>query len=218
MVIICRGEKMFPFILVAAGVLANELNEQNATNKTVLSNNNNGYSTKDVAEILGISEYTVRQKIREKSLKAEKIKGIAGYRISQDNLDNYIKTKKHRSNVQPTNKSINSNSVANIKDFSGTLGNIANTDDKSIYDIGLLTKIKEGKVKDLNGLNLRLQMLSLDKNDSPYFQKKELALKIAINDLEAAIQAYDLLIASFKKNNENKDMLDSKINKNENNT
>ena len=218
MVIICRGEKMFPFILAAAGVLANELNEQNATNKTVLSNNNNGYSTKDVAEILGISEYTVRQKIREKSLKAEKIKGIAGYRISQDNLDNYIKTKKHRSNVQPTNKSINSNSVANIKDFSGTLGNIANTDDKSIYDIGLLTKIKEGKVKDLNGLNLRLQMLSLDKNDSPYFQKKELALKIAINDLEAAIQAYDLLIASFKKNNENKDMLDSKINKNENNT
>ena len=209
---------MFPFILAAAGVLANELNEQNATNKTVLSNNNNGYSTKDVAEILGISEYTVRQKIREKSLKAEKIKGIAGYRISQDNLDNYIKTKKHRSNVQPTNKSINSNSVANIKDFSGTLGNIANTDDKSIYDIGLLTKIKEGKVKDLNGLNLRLQMLSLDKNDSPYFQKKELALKIAINDLEAAIQAYDLLIASFKKNNENKDMLDSKINKNENNT
>ena len=204
---------MFPAIILAAasvvaGGLSNQLNsdtnKQNIINQTKSNDdktsNNVGYSTKEIADILGISEYTVRQKIRDKQIIAEKIPGVAGYRITQESLDDYINKKKRKPHFP---EALKNDKVNNIVDFSSTLGKIVNASDDSTYDIDLLKKIKEGKETDLKGLELRLQMLLLEKNDTNYFKKKKLALEIDKNNLEAEIKAYDIIINSIEKAEKN---------------
>lgn len=164
--------------------------------------NNIGYTTKEVADILGISEYTVRQKIRDDKIIAEKIPGVAGYRISSEALEDYISKKKRKPNLQKMIQNSNMNNIDKITDFNNKIENILDDSDE-IYDIDLLKQLKNGKETVLNGLKLRLQMLQLDKDDSNDYKKKELSLKISINDLETEIKAYDIIINSVEKAEKN---------------
>jgi len=51
--------------------------------------------TKEVAELLRVSEEYVRELIRHRKLKAYKEGRRGGYRITKDEIENYIK-RKHR--------------------------------------------------------------------------------------------------------------------------
>lgn len=75
---------MIPLILAAAAGAAGTI----AVSKIANMLDKNFYTTKDVAALLNISEYTVRKKIRDGELKAEAGKS---YRISKDALEEYIK-------------------------------------------------------------------------------------------------------------------------------
>ena len=141
------------------------------------------YTTKDVSEILGISEYTVRKKIREKNLKAEVVPGKAGFRISKSDLEEYQGKKK----PEP----VETQSEPSFGDLTRQIvESVLKGSDMDELDSELLKNIISGRQLDLKGLQLRLKRLELDADDSIEFQKKKISLEIAINDLEAEIQAY----------------------------
>lgn len=170
---------MIPVIL---GALAGAVGGYVVSKK--FSGNEDFYTTKDAAEILGISEYTVRKKIREKNLKAEVIPGKSGFRIRKSDLDEYQGKKK--SFIPADTESPNKFGDLTQKILESILSS------HEIDDVTqeLLQHIIEGRQSDLKGLQLRLKQLELDADDSIEFQKKKISLEIAINDLEAEIQAY----------------------------
>ena len=152
---------MIPLILgVAAGAVGTL-----AVSK-MLSKDKNFYTTKEVADLLKISEYTVRKKIRDGELKAEPGKA---YRISKDVLQEYM----------------------NNLHSAELLGH----DNAEALSPEILARVVEVKQMDLKGLKLQLQKLALevDEHDPKEFQKKKLALEIDINALEAEIKTYQLL-------------------------
>ena len=158
------------------------------------------YSTKNVSELIGVSEYTVRKKIRDGEIKAEVIPGKAGYRVSKSDLEEYLNRKKVSATEKgETNTGIFGTLIEQIgKAF------LDNPDVESLNP-ELLKSIIEGKQLDLKGLKLRLQRLALDDDGSNDFKKKKLDLEIAINDLESAIQAYQITKNAIKdlKNSQN---------------
>ena len=74
---------MIPLLIGAAAGVAGTF----AVSK-VLSKDKNFYTTKEVAELLKISEYTVRKKIRDGEIKAEPGKA---YRIRKEDLEEYMR-------------------------------------------------------------------------------------------------------------------------------
>lgn len=152
---------MIPLILgVAAGAVGTL-----AVSK-MLSKDKNFYTTKEVADLLNISEYTVRKKIRDGELKAEPGKA---YRISKEVLQEYM----------------NNLHAAEL------LGR----DNAEALSPEILARVVEVKEMDLKGLKLQLQKLELesDEYDPKEFKKKKLALEININELEAEIKTYQIL-------------------------
>ena len=183
---------MIPLVIGAAALAGGAFAAHKA-----LSKNEIFYNTKEAAELLSLSEYTVRKKIRDGEIKAEVVQGKAGYRISKSDLEEYMGQR----NSSKTEENLNEHSFGNLINQFGEL--ILNNSDSLSPE--LLKGIIEGKQLDLNGLKLRLQKLELDENDTNEFKKKKLDLEIAINDLKSEIQAYQTakIALSDLKNSQN---------------
>lgn len=182
---------MFPFWFGAAAVAV-----AGVADSKVLATDDEFYTTRDASVLLEISEYTVRKKIREGEIKAETIPGKSGYRIRKSVLNEYMENKnkgKNKSATTAVNTTSDKTSDAIFVESMAQLGEmIANNPEVKNMNPELLRRIVEGKQMDLKGLKLRLQMLELDGDDSTEFKKKKLKLEIAINNLEAEIQAYKI--------------------------
>lgn len=158
------------------------------------------YNTKDASDILKISEYTVRKKIRDGEIKAETIPGKAGYRITQSALDDY-QNRKNRFTINP----IQSNNpptydVGNFSNLINTFTNESIDSDNENIDIDLIDTLIEGKNLDLDAYRLELQRLTLLKSDSDDFMKEKLSLQIAMKNLQAEIKAYEFIKKSLEDN------------------
>ena len=193
------------------------------------------YTTKEAAKELGVSEYTIRKKIRDGDLKAEKMKGEAGYRITRKEIERFSEvsgksgiTLKKAKSIVPSVGSVVTCTVgttpAIIGGFVGGLislkdllfkrqkeNNNLGLDEKidqNKEDISFLEALKEGLQKDLNFADLNLQRLNLDKDelgDTKEFKKKELDIQMGIEHIGANIQAIDMRITDLEK--ENKELM-----------
>lgn len=182
---------MIPFLAaVAVGVASNVGRDSFSASEEKV------YTTKEVSDILGLTEYTVRKKIREGDIKAEIFPGHAGYRIKHDDLKDYIS--QHRGNAlqekmfQTTPESF---TMAIQK-----LEEEINRNRDATVDPSVIQTFIDGKKIDLEGLNLRLRLLELDDNATADFQRKKLSLELAINQLQAEIKACELLKIAAEKN------------------
>lgn len=163
------------------------------------------YTTEEVSKILGISEYTVRKKIRFGKLKAKNIIGKKGYVITESDLQNY------QNDLNPDKK--NTEEVVSLQ----TVPSSALDFDAKVE---LLTKeilgqpeaakpelIKEfvaGKEIELEGLTLRLKRFELEDERTADFEKMKTELLIEINDLESTIQAYRVVLARVQEDTKTK--------------
>lgn len=168
----------------------------NLAYKTFFSDDKVSYSTKDAANLLNISEYTVRKKIRDGEIKANLTSSKTGYRIEKEELENYA--------AKTGNKVIVDNSPEiQQENFSNTINEIEKFIEKNpnvTINLDVVQNFIDGKKLDLKGLKLRLEMLQLDYNSSDEsidFKRKKLALEIAINDLESEIKAAEIWKNSF---------------------
>lgn len=153
------------------------------------------YTTKEAAEILNLTEYTVRKKIRNGDLKAETFQGHSGYRIRHEVLRDYIS--RHH-NLITLEKFISSAP----ENFSHTIGKFEEQlrQNPSVsLNVNELKTLIEGKKIDLEGLQLQLRLLELDKDDSVEFQRKKISLEISINQLKAEIKALELVKSYCEK-------------------
>lgn len=160
-----------------------------------LDTENKFYTTKEAAEILNLTEYTVRKKIRNGDLKAETFKGHAGYRIRHEVLRDYIS--RHH-NLITLEKFISSAP----ENFSHTIGKFEEQLQQNpgvSINVNELKTLIEGKKIDLEGLQLQLRLLELDKDDTVEFQRKKISLEISINQLKAEIKALELVKSYSEK-------------------
>lgn len=155
----------------------------------IISKDDVFYTTKDASEILGISEYTVRKKIREKDIRAEVIPGKSGFRIKKSDLEEYQGRKKNSKSAdfEPEPQMEESNFASLTTQL---VESILSDSENGAVSQEFLQNVIEGRQLDLKGLQLRMKQLELDADDSIEFKRKKIALEIAINDLEAEIQAY----------------------------
>lgn len=185
---------MIPLLLNAT--LNNDL--RNAITASQNNSQEKLYTTKEVADILGVTEYTVRKKIREGELLAKKFLGHAGYRIRHDDLLDYL-------NIHCTHnpEKLSQNHFFNPipEFFSATIQNLAdalNSDAQNNH--AAIQTFIDGKKIDLDSLTLRLRLLELDKDSTSDFLRKKFSLELAINQLQAEIKAYELFKLALDKN------------------
>ena len=182
---------MIPFLVAAAVGTASNVGKD-----SFLASEEKFYTTKEVSEILGLTEYTVRKKIREGDIKAEIFSGHAGYRVKHDVLKDYIS--QHRGNAlqeKMFQTAPESFTVAIQK-----LEEVINRNRDAAVDLRAIQTFIDGKKIDLEGLNLRLRLLELDNNATADFQRKKLSLEVAINKLQAEIKAFELVKLTAEKN------------------
>ena len=149
------------------------------------------YTTKEVSDILEITEYTVR---------AETFPGHAGYRIKHEDLQDYI-SRHHNLN---TLEKFTASSPENFSLAVEKLEEHLKQNPKSFIDAKTLQTFIDGKKIDLDGLNLRLRLLELDEENSTDFQRKKLSLELAINQLKAEIKAYEMFKLSGEQKNQSR--------------
>ncbi len=146
------------------------------------------YNTKEVAQKLGVTEYTVRKKIREGKLPACVITGKKGYFVSEADIATYLHTDEKNTPVvvEPPDNSFEAKVQSLVADIAST-PNITPE---------IIKEVIRGCEIDLDGLKLKLKRLELDGNgpDDIEFEKRKTDLEIAINDLRAKIQAYKTIL------------------------
>lgn len=190
---------MLPLLLgalaVGAGVATIVEKENNNTQKK------NNYTTKEAAEILGISEYTVRKKIRDEELKAIKIPGEAGYRISKEELERYSeKAGKSGITLKEASKSTEVHGSLFDKNIFGIyeiLNSPNETDITKEEKRKILEEYYKGKQNELKLIELKYKRFLLDKDEIDKedeksvkeFDKQELDYQIKIESLKTEVQA-----------------------------
>lgn len=144
----------------------------------MLSKDKNFYTTKEVADLLKMSEYTVRKKIRNGEIKAERGKA---HIINKEDLADYIKNNLHATELL---------GQGNAESFSPEI----------------LGQIMEVKEMDLKRLKLQLQKLELeeDEYEPKEFQKKKISLEIEINEMDSELKTYQIINALNSKSEEKK--------------
>lgn len=186
---------MIPFLLKAT------INED-IRNAILVSSTNPKeklYTTKEVSEILGVTEYTVRKKIRDGELPAKTFPGHAGYRIKQEALRDYINL---HSIHNPAKLSQDELSQPIPEIFTATmqsLTEVLNNNSRVQTDPAVIQTFIDGKKIDLNGLNLRLRLLELNEDATDDFQRKKISLELTINQLQAEIKACELFKLALEK-------------------
>lgn len=182
------------------------------------------YTTKEAANLLGLSEFNLRKKIRNKEINVVGKKGKT-YIISKKELERYSEEKR-KSDI------LSGKALGSI--VGGTIGPIAAM--ASIPFLGGLlaplgiaslfaTKYKEsfgdidfdkkdvkfykeyykGVQKDLKIAQLELERLMLDKNDTVEYKKKELDLRMKVEHIEQNLQAIKMKIDSMSSQDEKKE-------------
>ena len=151
---------MIPLLIGAAAGAVGTL----AVSK-LLSKDKNFYTIKEVAELLKISEYTLRKKIRDGEIKAEPGKA---YRISKEDLEEYL----HATQLEGT----------------------GDEDHFNPEILKQIMELKEMDLKRLR-LQLQKLELEIDEYEPKEFQKKKLSLEIEINELESKIKTQQILKA-----------------------
>lgn len=171
------------------------------------------YTTKEAASLLGMSEFTLRRKIRNKEIDVIGKEGKS-YIISKEEIERYIKEK--RGNVLvPTiaGPIIAKAAMSMIKGVSPAVAPILygktfiqnlvdlfdNKDDNDDKNIGFYKNYYKSRQKDLNISKLELERLMLDKDDTIEYKKKELDLRIQIESIEKDLQIIKMKIDSMDK-------------------
>lgn len=160
------------------------------------------YTTEEVSKILGISEYTVRKKIRLGRLKAKNIIGKKGYVITESDLQDYLNPDKKNTEEVVSLQTVQSSAL----DFDTkvellTKEILAQPEAKP----ELIREFIAGKEIELEGLNLRLKRFELeDDRNSVDFEKMKTELLIEINELKSTIQAYKVVLARVQEDTKTK--------------
>lgn len=180
------------------------------------------YTTKEAAEILGISEFTLRRKIRNKEINVIGKKGKT-YIISKEELEKYAKKKGSfnilgnstllkgvsmllsNKNMNTIASNIGRNSISIGKQFSD-LENILEVvlpieKIKKMFNIKTVEQsiefyknLSKSEQKKLNIVKLELAKLILGKNDTKEYKEKELNLRIQIETIERNLQIIKMMI------------------------
>ena len=182
------------------------------------------YTTKEAAEILGISEFTLRRKIRNKEINVIGKKGKT-YIISKEELEKYAKKKGFfnsfnilgntavlkgmgmllSNNMDTIVSNIGRSSISIGKRFSD-LENILEVvlpieKIKKMFNIKTIEQsiefyknLYKSEQKKLNIVKLELAKLILGKNDTKEYKEKELNLRIQIETIERNLQIIKMMI------------------------
>lgn len=176
------------------------------------------YTTKEAAGILGISEFTLRRKIRNKEINVIGKKGKS-YIISKEELERYTKKKEIPNISEKQAYTMGKMMVAN-RSISDTIldaffdGMRVATQEASwvnalpiekymdIFrnkDVEFYKEYYKSKQKDLNIAKLELEKLMLDKDDTIEYKKNELDLRIQIMSIKRDLQIIKMKIDSMSK-------------------
>ena len=157
--------------------------------------NNEFYTTKEAADILGLTEYTIRKKIRNNEIKATTGASVReGYKIDKESLFDFASRNKIA--IAAIGAGLAATVGAPFVVGSGIVGLVAGlgllNDEKDkgtsikgkkeLYDLGIQRLETE-----IEGLNLQIEALELD-GDSDDNKKNIIQLKIRINELKMKIQ------------------------------
>ncbi|BAL85006.1 hypothetical protein SELR_pSRC101990 (plasmid) [Selenomonas ruminantium subsp. lactilytica TAM6421] len=157
------------------------------------------FTTKQAAELLGLTEYTIRKKIRNNEIKAIPGSNVReGYKIEKESLLEYAK----KNNVSPFKElspfqlafALNPVVGAGVGIYSliKSIGFIGNSDNNTIKDKERIYKLGIQRLdKEIEGLNLQIEALNLE-DKSVENEKLILEKKIKINELEQKIKEIEI--------------------------
>ena len=117
---------MLPFI---SGIVNNMIKEN------IEEKPKNVYSTKEVAQILNMSEYTVRKKIRNKEIEATKEAGELKYKITREAIEKYTQNELNKLGIKNnniSNEDKNNENLSIVELISSTVNNTLDNASKCI--------------------------------------------------------------------------------------
>lgn len=159
------------------------------------------YTTKEAADILGISEFTLRRKIRNKEINVIGKKGKS-YIIPKEEIEKFSKKKE---NVGLANLIIGATAFVAPRSLFSTFESTYMEKLKDIFlgkydnkDIEYCKILYKSKQKDLNIVKLELEKLMLDKNDTIEYKKNELDLRIQIEAIEKELKIIKMILDRHK--------------------
>lgn len=158
------------------------------------------YTTKEVSEILGITEYTVRKKIREGDISAVTFPGHAGYRVKHEALKDYINIHSIHAPDRLSSDELSQPVAENFTSTMHSLSQALKNHPEIQTDTYFIQTFIDGKKIDLECLLIRLRLLELDEDDTIEFQRKKFSLELAINQLKAEVKACELFKLAIEKN------------------
>ena len=175
-----------------------------AVGATLSTKEEKTYTTEEISKILGVSEYTVRKKIRFGKLKAKNIIGKKGYVITETDLQNYLNSDKKNNEEVVSLQAVPSSAL----DFDTKVELLTREilgQQEAAKSEELIREFVVGKEIELEGLTLKLSRFDLEENhDSSDLKKRRTELLIEINELKSTIQAYKVVLARVQEDTKTK--------------
>ena len=183
---------MLPFI---SGIVNNMIKEN------IEEKPKNVYSTKEVAQILNMSEYTVRKKIRNKEIEATKEAGELKYKITREAIEKYTQNELNKLGIKNnniSNEDKNNENLSIVELISSTANNTLDNASKCINSHLPSNKSIDEKINQKqtelikNKSELKIKQLEynkfqLDENNSLEYKKKDIDFQIAIEKLSSSV-------------------------------
>lgn len=183
---------MLPFI---SGIVNNMIKEN------IEEKPKNVYSTKEVAQILNMSEYTVRKKIRNKEIEATKEAGELKYKITREAIEKYTQNELNKLGIKNnniSNEDKNNENLSIVELISSTVNNTLDNASKCINSHLPSNKSIDEKINQKqtelikNKSELKIKQLEynkfqLDENNSLEYKKKDIDFQIAIEKLSSSV-------------------------------
>lgn len=183
---------MLPFI---SGIVNNMIKEN------IEEKPKNVYSTKEVAQILNMSEYTVRKKIRNKEIEATKEAGELKYKITREAIEKYTQNELNKLGIKNnniSNENKNNENMSIVELISSTVNNTLDNASKCINSHLPSNKSIDEKINQKqtelikNKSELKIKQLEynkfqLDENNSLEYKKKDIDFQIAIEKLSSSV-------------------------------
>lgn len=183
---------MLPFI---SGIVNNMIKEN------IEEKPKNVYSTKEVAQILNMSEYTVRKKIRNKEIEATKEAGELKYKITREAIEKYTQNELNKLGIKNnniSNEDKNNENMSIVELISSTVNNTLDNASKCINSHLPSNKSIDEKINQKqtelikNKSELKIKQLEynkfqLDENNSLEYKKKDIDFQIAIEKLSSTV-------------------------------
>lgn len=183
---------MLPFI---SGIVNNMIKEN------IEEKPKNVYSTKEVAQILNMSEYTVRKKIRNKEIEATKEAGELKYKITREAIEKYTQNELNKLGIKNnniSNEDKNNENMSIVELISSTVNNTLDNASKCINSHLPSNKSIDEKINQKqtelikNKSELKIKQLEynkfqLDENNSLEYKKKDIDFQIAIEKLSSSV-------------------------------